>query len=351
MFLASGGAMAERIRAFDWAATPLGPIDGWPAALKTTVGLIVASRFPQCIVWGSGYVTIPNDAFLPILGDKADALGRSFADIWAEAWQEIGPIAERALAGEATYIENFPLRTDRFGAPEEAFFTFCYSPIRDETGAVLGFLDTVVETTATLRAEQRLQLMNRELGHRLKNALTISQAIVTQTIRRSDDLAQAERVVGERLAAVGRATDALIEGAWASTTLAATAHAVLDVHGSDRFRLDGPEITLSPALSLALTLVLHELATNAVKYGALASVDGCVELHWQLARREPEAMLTLEWRERGGPLVTPPTRRGFGSTLIERTLKASFKAEPDITYAPEGLTFRFETPLSVLTAD
>lgn len=348
-FLASHSPMAERIRAFDWSTTSLGPIEGWPAALKTTASLIINSRFPQCIVWGADFVTIPNDAFLPILGDKPDALGRSFADVWAEAWSEIGPIAERALAGEATYIENFAMVTDRFGEAEEAFFTFCYSPIRDETGTILGFLDTVMETSPAVRAGRQLQLMNRELGHRLKNALAVTQAIAVQTIRRAADLHQAEHTVSDRLSALGRAADILTDTAWASATLTAVAHAALDVHGADRFRLDGPAVTLPPSLAISMALALHELATNAIKYGALSNADGRVDLSWRITDGDA-ARLTLEWRETGGPPVAAPTRRGFGTTLIERTLRSAFKGEAVIEYAPTGLVFRLEAPRSVLSA-
>src|SRR6185503_6809392 len=129
----SAGAVARKVREFDWGATPLGPSRDWPPELKTVVRQILESRFPAAIVWGPAYTTIYNDAFLPILGDKPEALGRSFA--------------ERAYAGEATYISDFPLVIDRYGKPEQAWFTFCYSPLRLSDGTVAGMIDTVVETT------------------------------------------------------------------------------------------------------------------------------------------------------------------------------------------------------------
>lgn len=348
-FLASHSPMAERIRAFDWSGTSLGPIESWPAVLKTTVSLIINSQFPQCVVWGPGLVTIPNDAFLPILGDKPDALGRSFADVWSESWSEIGPIAQRALAGEATYLENHAIHTDRFGEAEQAYFTFCYSPIRDENGTVLGFLDTVMETSPAIRAEQRLQMMNRELGHRLKNALAVTQAIALQTIRRADDLPAAERTVGERLSALGRAADVLTATSWASATLHAVAHAALDVHDSARFRVNGPAVTLPPSLAISMALALHEMATNAIKYGALSTPAGRVDLSWWITG-DDTGTLALEWREVGGPPVVPPTRHGFGTALIERTLRTAFRAEVRIDYASDGLVFRLDAPLSALAA-
>lgn len=154
LFLAGGGEMAARVRAHDWTATPLGAIADWPAALRVATGMVLSSKFPSCLVWGPELTTIYNDAFVPILGAKPDALGRSFSDIWSEAWTMIGPLAERAYAGEATFIEDFPLEIHRYGRAEMANFTFCYSPVRDEHGAIGGMIDTVIETTSRVSAER-----------------------------------------------------------------------------------------------------------------------------------------------------------------------------------------------------
>jgi signal transduction histidine kinase/CheY-like chemotaxis protein len=160
-FLQGDSMMAQAIRDQDWAMSPLGAADGWPDTLKTTVGLMLGSGFPQAVVWGPDLVTLYNDAFIPILGDKPAALGRSFQDIWREAWTDIGPIAEAAFAGRATYIEDFPLVVERGRGPSQAYFTFCYSPVRDHQGRVLGFLDTVTETTATVISTRRLRFLDQ----------------------------------------------------------------------------------------------------------------------------------------------------------------------------------------------
>jgi PAS domain S-box-containing protein len=162
-FLTGGGAMGARIRAHGWAATPLGPLEAWPPSLRSAVGMVLGSKFPACLVWGPGLTTIHNDAFRPILGAKPEALGRPFSEVWSEAWHEVGPIAGRALAGEATFVEDFPLAVERGGGPERAFFTFCCSPVRDEAGRVAGFLDTVVETTGKVLAERDLRASEERL--------------------------------------------------------------------------------------------------------------------------------------------------------------------------------------------
>ena len=149
------GGMSEAVRQFDWSQTSLGPLHRWPSALRIAVDLMLASRFPGCLVWGSEMVTLYNDAFVPILGTKPSPLGRGFDQIWSDVWSEIGPLVYRVMGGEAVFIENFPLVTSRNGAMEQVYFTFSYSPIRDEHGRVVGFLDTVLETTSSVESERQ----------------------------------------------------------------------------------------------------------------------------------------------------------------------------------------------------
>ena len=179
-WLDGGGLMAERIRNHDWAATTLGPLQHWPDPLKTSLALCLASRFPQAVLWGPDLLTLHNDAFSQILGQKPSALGIPFRAVWQEAWADISHMANRALAGEAVYIEDFPLVIDRNGSPERAYFTFCYSPIRDHDGKVLGMLDTVTETTASVLANQRLKFLD-DLGRAVADATAPDQILATTT--------------------------------------------------------------------------------------------------------------------------------------------------------------------------
>ncbi|WP_350298015.1 ATP-binding protein [Pseudomonas putida] len=179
-WLDGGGQMAERIRNHDWASTPLGPLEHWPDALKTTMSLCLASRFPQAVLWGPDLITLYNDAFTPILGRKPLALGIPFRDVWHEAWDEISSMADRALAGEAVYIEDFPLMIDRNGGLERAYFTFCYSPIRGHDGEILGMLDTVTETTASVVTNQRLNFLDT-LGRAVTEATDPDQIMAITT--------------------------------------------------------------------------------------------------------------------------------------------------------------------------
>jgi PAS domain S-box-containing protein len=165
-FLTGGGLMGERIAAHDWSATTLGPIAAWPAALRTTLGLVLNSRFPTFMCWGPELISFYNDAYLPILGMKT-ALGMPFRVAWSEAWDTVGPIAERALAGEASYFEDLPVTSERFGYPAQHFYSFSYSPVRDESGSVAGILCTVFETTGKVEAIDKLRDVNESLSNQV----------------------------------------------------------------------------------------------------------------------------------------------------------------------------------------
>jgi len=146
--------MGAAMRGHDWDATPLGPPARWPQALKTAVGIMLQSKFPMFLAWGEELTMLYNDSYVDILGAKHPALGRRTADVWAEIWDDIGPLAERALAGEATYWENMPLLMRRRGYDEQTWFTFSYSPLRADEGSVCGMFCACVETTAAVLAER-----------------------------------------------------------------------------------------------------------------------------------------------------------------------------------------------------
>lgn len=198
--------------------------------------------------------------------------------------------------------------------------------------------------------EEQGRLLNQELGHRLKNLLTIVQAVVGQTIRQSTDLASAGKALSFRLAAFGRAADVLTASTWESADLDALARSALVTHDTmaERFRLEGPSIRFRSQVALAMALTLHELATNAMKYGALSNDTGHVEVKWSIERGpdHAEPRFHFTWQEVGGPPVQPPTRRGFGSLMIERSLKGYFRGGTTIDYAPGGLIFRIDAPLA-----
>src|SRR5271163_1961110 len=170
-WLVGGGKMGELIQSMDWAKTPLGPIDSWPQSLRTTVSLCLASKFPISLAWGPKHVQIYNDGYWPICGEKhPQAMGQDFSECWASAWPVIGEAYASALAGQTSFLENQRLFLDRNGYLEETFFTFSFSPIRDETG-VAGLFHPVTETTSRMLSERRTRAL-RDLATRAGAALT-----------------------------------------------------------------------------------------------------------------------------------------------------------------------------------
>jgi PAS domain S-box-containing protein len=174
-FLAGGGEMGKLIRSKDWASTPLGSIDSWPQSLRTAVSLCVASNFPISIAWGPLHVQIYNDGYWPICGQKhPESIGQDYKICWASAWPAIGAAFARGWAGEASYIENERIFVDRHGFLEETFFTFSFSPIRDETGAVGGLFHPVTEQTARILSERRVRML-RDLASRAGSVKTTAE--------------------------------------------------------------------------------------------------------------------------------------------------------------------------------
>ncbi|VXB15673.1 ATP-binding protein [Massilia sp. 9I] len=171
-WLAGGGEMGALIRSMDWSATPLGPLDQWPQSLRTTVSLCLSSTFPILVCWGEQDIQIYNDAYRPICGDlHPKSMGGPFKEIWASALPVVGDAFDRAHKGEGAYIRDQRMFLDRHGYLEEAFMTFSFSPIRDESGAVGGIFHPITETTALVLGARRTRGL-RELSDALASART-----------------------------------------------------------------------------------------------------------------------------------------------------------------------------------
>jgi PAS domain S-box-containing protein len=220
-----------------------------------------------------------------------------------------------------------------------------------EHGRMIRFIGTVRDITGKKQAEEQLRVLHRELGHRLKNVLTMAQAIATQTLRNATSIEQAQNTLVARLVTMGRAQDVLIAGTVDGADILTVLSAALEAHGGpqlERFRLHGPEVRLNPSAALSLALVVHELATNALKYGALSVPQGNVELIWDLPTDDREPCLELRWSEHAGPPVVAPSRKGFGSRLIARGLAGNLGGKVQVDYAPTGLVCTLTTPLTGL---
>ncbi|ACA17002.1 signal transduction histidine kinase [Methylobacterium sp. 4-46] len=227
-------------------------------------------------------------------------------------------------------------------------------PLRDDAGALAGFLKILRDRTAQKKAEEHQALLLNELNHRVKNTLATVQAFTTQTLRSAASLAEAREAITARLIALSKAHDVLTDENWQGADLAQIVADALRLHGDgQRCRWQGNPIRVSARIALALAMVLHELATNATKYGALSNAHGTVAVTWRIAeedgepRRAPRLSLHLRWEERGGPPVLPPTRQGFGSRMIERGVGSELGGTVRLAYPPEGVVCDLHLPLEM----
>jgi PAS domain S-box-containing protein len=216
-------------------------------------------------------------------------------------------------------------------------------------GTPLAIVGTTQDITERRRADEHRLLLANELNHRVKNTLAALQAIVAQTMRRATSVADASTTLGARIQAMAAANDLLISGQFESASLRALidrALAPFGIEDSHRFRISGEDLSLPPRLVVAFALALHELATNASKYGALSNTDGVVDLSWKLVGSSHPRDLQFTWIETGGPVVQPPERTSFGTQLIQRVLARESGGTANVSYLPEGIVFETVAPLS-----
>ncbi|MEE1655968.1 PAS domain S-box protein [Microvirga sp. CF3062] len=600
--------MGALMRAHDWSSSPLGPPERWPQSLRAVASLMLTSKFPMFVAWGPELAFLYNDGYRPIFGAKhPHALGLPFQEVWSDIWHDIEPLVTKALAGESTYHEDLHLVMERNGYPEDTWYTFSYSPVRDETGEIAGMFCACTETThevklrAALKAEQdrlrelfkqapgfmamlrgrehvfelvndaylqlvghrrdilgkparealpeiagqgffelldevyasgkpfvgrnlrvglqrqpgspveerfvdlvyqpvtdrdgqvsgifaegydvteRVQaeesvresearfrnladnapvmvwvteadgsctylsrswyeftgqtpetglgfgwldavhpddsgwsgevfrtsnaekgpfrveyrlrradgtyrwaidaaaprfsedgtflgyvgsvlditdrkqveehreLLINELNHRVKNTLTIVQSMASQSLKQmSEENRPKVQAFEDRLFALARAHDVLTRENWEGAELREIINEVVEPYlrqKTKHFEIEGPRLRLIPRTALAIAMAIHELATNAVKYGALSVPSGCVFITWMVIS-DHVPHLELRWQERDGPPVSPPTRRGFGTRLIERSLATDVGGNVRLTYEPTGVVCVMNIPLS-----
>ncbi|WP_201859320.1 PAS domain-containing sensor histidine kinase [Microvirga soli] len=606
-FLTGGGEMGALMRAHDWSSSPLGSPEYWPQSLRAVVSLMLTSKFPMFVAWGPKLAFLYNDGYVPIFGAKhPHALGLPFREVWSEIWTDIEPLVTKALAGEATYHEDMHLVMERNGYPEDTWYTFSYSPVRDETGGIagmfcactettqevklravlreeqdrlrelfkqapgfmamlrgrehvfelvndaylqlvghrrditgktvrealpeiegqgflelldkvytsgkpfvgrnlrvglqrqpgspveerfvdlvyqpvtdhegqvsgifaegydvtervqaedslresearfrnladnapvmvwvteadgtctylsrswyeftgqtpetglgfgwldavhpedsgwsgdvfrtanaekgpfrveyrlrradgtyrwaidaaaprfgvdgtfLGYVGSVLDITDRKQVEEHRELLINELNHRVKNTLTIVQSMASQSLKQmSEENRPKVQAFEDRLFALARAHDVLTRENWEGAELREIINEVVEPYlrqKTKHFEIEGPHLRLIPRTALAIAMAIHELATNAAKYGALSVSSGCVFITWTVTSDE-NPHLELRWQERDGPPVSLPTRRGFGTRLIERSLATDVGGDVRLTYEPAGVVCVMSVPL------
>lgn len=221
------------------------------------------------------------------------------------------------------------------------------SPILGSSGKPIGASKIAHDITARKQAERLRTVLVGELSHRVKNVLATVIAIARQTLGRDEATREKADSFEARLTSMARAHDLLLQGDWQRANLHAVIEQALSPYPPERFVIEGPPLTLPPTAAVSFSLALHELATNAAKYGALSVPEGIVSIRWT-ATDGPSHGIRLRWQEMHGPAVLPPTRTGFGSRLVERLLASELGGEARITYFPEGVVCEIE---GSLTAD
>jgi PAS domain S-box-containing protein len=220
-------------------------------------------------------------------------------------------------------------------------------PRFDDAGRFLGYTGCNIDITESKVVEERRDLLINELNHRVKNTLATVQSIASQTLRNSETAQEAKAAIEGRLIALSRAHDVLTRENWEGADLyeiVAQAVAPYSSQGEDRLHLEGPKVRLPPRTALSLAMMLQELATNAVKYGALSNASGVIRMVWRVEKSRP-AHLHLRWEESVGPPVQVPSRRGFGTRLIERSLAQDLGGDVQIAFAPTGVVCTVNAPL------
>ena len=474
--------MAERIRHHDWSATPLGPVDTWPEALKAAVRLVLRTPVPIVMLWGPSGVMIYNDGYTEFAADRhPDQLGTGVRKGWSEVADFNDNVMKVCLAGGTLSYQDQELTLYRNGRAQQVWMNLDYSPVLDEQGQPAGVLAVVIETTARVLADRRnaaeqdrlqrlfeqapsfmamlrgenhvfemvnpgfmrlvghrdvlgrpvsealpevatqgfidmldtafrsgdavtgsalpillerrdgqapeqryvdfvyqpirndanvvthifvqgsdvtervvaerqQELLMHELNHRVKNTLAIVNALATRTLRGAASLKEAEVSLNARIMALARAQDVLTLRSGDGAEIGDAVTAAVQSHDDDRqrFQIDGPGLRLNSGAVLAFSLALHELSTNATKYGALSVDTGHVSIGWTVEQRDNEPLLRFTWEEAGGPVVSPPTRRGFGSMLIEEAVAAETGGTTHLDYRPSGVVFTLDAPLKAI---
>ena len=221
---------------------------------------------------------------------------------------------------------------------------------RFSDGVCTRFMGVLEDVTEVKRAEAHRLLLVHELNHRVKNTLALVQSLVDASLRGATDIVTVRADVAGRIQALSRAHDVLTLQSWSAASTTQVVEQVVASLSLPRERLEifGGPLQLGPKPALQLTLALHELATNALKYGALSNATGCVRLDWRVTPAAEGDVFEFSWTETGGPIVAPPSRRGFGSRLIERATAAEFGGEVMLDYAPEGVRWRLSAPYAGL---
>jgi PAS domain S-box-containing protein len=301
----------------------------------------------------SGVTVMTQDRDLVFTWISRGVFGQAAQVIVGKPQQEVVP---EAGPGTATSLKRSVIETGEPARGDvrivhdgaETWYDLTVHPLTDAHGAITGIIAGAVDITRYKEQEARIRLLMRELTHRSKNLLTVIQAIMRQTATNSGSIGDFEARFSARLHSLAGSHDLLVQEDWQGASMRELVRSQLG-HYTDRvgsqIALTGEPLQIPPDAAQHIGMAMHELATNAAKYGALSTPAGTVEISWHLTPgADGIPMCNLSWVESGGPPVERPSRRGFGRVVIERTVARALHGNVQIDYAPDGLRWTLEFP-------
>ncbi|MDQ4137176.1 MAG: PAS domain S-box protein [Pseudomonadota bacterium] len=301
-----------------------------------------------------GRVTSWNAGAQNVLGfEESEILGQDARILWTPE-DRASRVPEEEMRGAR---EEGRAEDERWHVRKDGSYFFAHGllmPLKGGEQGTRGYLKILRDRTERRRAEERQELLIRELHHRVRNTLATVQAVANSTIRSSDTMEEFGDAFLGRINALARTHALLTEHYWQAATLHDLLASQLGPYKDGRVQqvtLDGPAVELPSEIAVPVSMAIHELTTNAAKHGSLSVEGGHLAVTWTVLGEEggeqgEVRLLRLEWRERNGPPVTPPTREGFGTRLLERVLSAQARAKVTVDYSPDGLTFLADIPLA-----
>ena len=329
--LRSHGLVRERERRFREL------LDALPAAVYTTDA--------------AGRITYYNDAAAALWGHRPPLGSSEWCGSWKLFWPDGTPLRHDECPMAVALKENRAVRgmeaaAERPDGTRVPFIPYP-TPIHDEKGNLIGAVNMLADITERKRAEEQQALLVRELHHRVKNTLATVQAIMGSTASVVDNIEDFKTALFGRIQSLSK-THLLLadeERAAEFVDLLRSELDAFDDGSKGRISLQGPQVTLSSQLAVSLGMAIHELTTNAAKYGALSVFGGKVEVTWSVTIDAARRTLSFDWIESGGPPVEEPTRKGFGTRLLDFVLPGQIQAKTRIVYARDGVRMHCVVPL------
>jgi len=270
--------------------------------------------------------------------------GRSMEVLYPEGSPDrIGDIRDQILAGK---LKNFEVVRKRKDGGLRNIAISC-APVRGEDGEVICISNIHRDITELKASQEHIKLISGELGHRAKNQLAVVRSFSNQTAKHAVNYDEYRQKFDNRIQAMAKSIDLLVSRDWASVSLENLSLSQIVMFTDarpEKVTIAGPEIVLVPAAVEAIGMALHELATNAVKYGALAQEEGHISLTWEISSQADEESLKVNWRESGVNIEQAPVRKGFGHVVLTRLAQSSFGSEADLSFSPQGLVWEIAIP-------